>query len=127
MARKLSLWTLVASAALLLAVLGLGALAFADRKLQYASFVAGWRLTSWASATALVVQGTMAVWLSFWVTAFFFHKYSPKLVLFVGFAVPYPIGRAVLFMMSWPQIVTGTLAVVGARFLLNHSSLGGNK
>ncbi|VYT98622.1 Uncharacterised protein [Veillonella ratti] len=48
-------------------------------------------------------------------------------LLFVGFAVPYPIGRAVLFMMSWPQIVTGTLAVVGARFLLNHSSLGGNK
>ncbi len=87
MARKLSLWTLVASAALLLAVLGLGALAFADRTLQYASFVAGWRLTSWASATALVVQGAMAVWLSFWVTAFFFHKYSPKLVLFVGFAV----------------------------------------
>ena len=48
-------------------------------------------------------------------------------VLFVGFAVPYLIGRAVLFKMSWPQIVTGTLAVVGARLLLNHSSLGGNK
>lgn len=53
--------------------------------------------------------------------------YCSFALLSVGFAVPYPIGRAVLFMMSWPQIVTGTLAVVGARFLLNHSSLGGNK
>ena len=87
LARKAAFWTLVAGGLLLAAVLGLGALAFADRKLQYASFVAGWRLTTWASAAALVVQGALAVWLSFWVTAFFFHKYSPKLVLFVGFAV----------------------------------------
>lgn len=87
MAHKVSFWTLVASVVLLLVVLGLGALAFADRTLQYSSFVVGWRLTTWASAAALVVQGAMAVWLSFWVTAFFFHKYSPKLVLFVGFAV----------------------------------------
>ena len=87
MARKASLWTIVASVLLLLAVLGLGALAFADRTLQYTSFVAGWRLTTWAGAASLVLQGAMAVWLSFWVTAFFFHKYSPKLVLFVGFAV----------------------------------------
>jgi Zn-dependent protease with chaperone function len=87
MARKVSLWTLMAGAALLLAVLGLGALAFVDRKLQYKSFVTGWRLTTVASAVALVLQGAMAVWLSFWVTAFFFHKYSPKLIIVVGLAV----------------------------------------
>lgn len=87
MARTASLWTLVASGLLLLAVLGLAALAFADRTLRYTSFVAGWRLTTWASAAALVVQGAMAVWLSFWLTAFFFRQYSPKLVLVVGFAV----------------------------------------
>lgn len=86
-ARKLSFWTMVAGALLLLSVLVLGALAFADRTLQYTSFVTGWRLTTWASAAALVVQGTMAVWLSFWVTAFFFHKYSPKLIIVVGLAV----------------------------------------
>ncbi len=85
--RKASLWTLLASGALLVAVLGLGALAFVDRKLQYTSFVTGWRLTSWASAASLVAQGAMAVWLSFWVTAFFFHKYSPKLIIVVGLAV----------------------------------------
>jgi Zn-dependent protease with chaperone function len=87
MARKVSLGTLVASGVLLLAVLGLGALAFVDRKMQYASFVAGWHLTTWASAASLVLQGAMAVWLSFWVTAVFFHKYSPKLIIVVGLAV----------------------------------------
>ncbi len=87
MARKVSLGTLVASGVLLVAVLCLGALAFVDRKMQYASFVTGWHLTTWASAASLVVQGAMAVWLSFWVTAFFFHKYSPKLIIVVGLAV----------------------------------------
>lgn len=86
-ARKVSLGTLVVSAVLLMAVLGLGGLAFADRTLQYSSFVTGWRLTTVASAVALVLQGAMAVWLSFWVTAFFFHKYSPKLIIVVGLAV----------------------------------------
>ncbi|PJI98626.1 Zn-dependent protease with chaperone function [Acidovorax sp. 69] len=87
LARKVSRETLVASAVLLMAVLGLAGLAFADRTLQYASFVTGWRLTTVASAAALVLQGCMAVWLSFWVTAVFFHKYSPKLIIVVGLAV----------------------------------------
>jgi Zn-dependent protease with chaperone function len=87
LARKASLWTMVAGAVLLVSVLCLGALAFVDRKMQYTSFVTGWHLTTWASAASLVLQGTMAVWLSFWVTAFFFHKYSPKLIIFVGIAV----------------------------------------
>ncbi len=87
MARKVSLGTLVSSGVLLLAVLGLGALAFVDRKMQYASFVTGWHLTTWASAASLMVQGAMAVWLSFWVTAVFFHQYSPKLIIVVGLAV----------------------------------------
>lgn len=85
--RTVSLWTMVASALLLLAVLGLGALAFVDRKMQYTSFVTGWRLTTWASAASLLVQGALAVWLSFWVTAFFFHQYSPKFIVLVGLAV----------------------------------------
>ncbi|MFN3439434.1 MAG: M48 family metalloprotease [Acidovorax sp.] len=87
MARTVSLGALVASGVLLVAVLGLGALAFVDRKMQYASFVTGWHLTTWASAASLVVQGAMAVWLSFWVTAVFFHQYSPKPIIVVGLAV----------------------------------------
>ena len=85
--RKVSLWSMVAGVVLLAAVLGLGALAFVDRKMQYTSFVTGWHLTTWSSAASLVVQGALAVWLSFWVTAFFFHKYSPKLIILVGILV----------------------------------------
>lgn len=50
--------------------------------------------------------------------------YCSFALLFVGFAVPYPIAKAVLFMMSWPQIVTGVLAVVGARFILSRTYIG---
>ena len=96
MARKLALGTLLGSAVLLVAVLCLGALAFVDRTLQYTSFVTGWRLTTVASAAALVLQGVMAVWLSFWVTAFFFHKYSPKLIGVVGLAVAAAVFVAVV-------------------------------
>lgn len=105
--RKASLWTLVAGALLLASVLGLGALAFVDRKMQYTSFVTGWHLTTWASAAALVVQGALAVWLSFWVTAFFFHKYSPKLIIFVGIAVAIGVLMAIKSIFTRVQLDNG--------------------
>ena len=93
--RKASAWTLAAGVLLLASVLGLGALAFVDRKMQYTSFVTGWHLTTWSSAASLIVQGALAVWLSFWLTAFFFHKYSPKLIIFVGIAVAIGVFMAI--------------------------------
>jgi Zn-dependent protease with chaperone function len=109
LARKVSLWTLLASALLLVAVLGLGAMAFVNRKMQYTSFVTGWHLTTWASAASLVVQGALAVWLSFWVTAFFFHKYSPKLILIVGLAVA--VGVFVAVAGIFKRVQSGNHAV----------------
>ena len=50
--------------------------------------------------------------------------YCSFALLFMSCAIPYPIAKAVLFMMSWPQIVTGTLAVIGARFLMSYGSIG---
>lgn len=82
--RRVAGWTLVAGVVVLLAIAGLGALAFGNRKLQYRSFVVGWRLMMLASAAAVVVQGAALVWLSFWVTAFFFNKYFVKLILIAG-------------------------------------------
>ncbi|MDZ7865528.1 M48 family metallopeptidase [Acidovorax sp.] len=102
--RKASLWTLLAGGVLLAAVLGLGALAFVDRKMQYTSFVTGWHLTTWASAAALVVQGALAVWLSFWLTAFFFQKYSPKLIIFVGIAVAIGVLMAIKSIFTRVQL-----------------------
>ncbi len=75
-----AIWTLVLGAALLAAALVLGALAFANRGLRYASFVAGWRLMTVSSAVEVVLQSAMLVWLSFWLTAYFWHSYYIKLI-----------------------------------------------
>ncbi len=56
------------------------ALAFGNRNLQYVSFVTGWRLLMLVSAVEIVLQGVLAVWLSFWSTAIFTHTYFVKLV-----------------------------------------------
>ena len=95
MARRVSLAVLLAGGVLLLVVLALGALAFANRPLQYASFMAGWRITTWASALSLVVQGALLTWLAFWVPAFFVHKYSPKLIILIGLGVAGAVWMAV--------------------------------
>jgi Zn-dependent protease with chaperone function len=84
LADRTAFWTLVGGAALLLVALALGALAFANRGLRYASFVAGWRLMTWSSAATVLVQGVLCVWLSFWVTAYFWHSYYVKLVALAG-------------------------------------------
>ncbi|NUZ04680.1 M48 family metalloprotease [Schlegelella sp. ID0723] len=83
-AERVAYWTLVGGAALLAAALALGALAFASRGLRYASFVAGWRLMTLASAVEVAAQSAMCVWLSFWVTAVFFQSYFVKLIIIAG-------------------------------------------
>jgi Zn-dependent protease with chaperone function len=80
-ARKASLATLALGAAVLVAVAALGALAFASRSAQFWSLAVGWRLLMLGSAAEVVLQGAMCLWLSFWVTAFFFERYYVKLVL----------------------------------------------
>ena len=78
--------TLVLGVALLATALALGALAFVNRGLRYASFVAGWRLMTLASALEVVLQSAMVVWLSFWLTAYFWERYFVKLVVLAGVA-----------------------------------------
>jgi Zn-dependent protease with chaperone function len=85
-AGKISVWTMIAGVAILLIVLGMGGMAFINRRMQYLSFIAGWRLLSMTSAAEVVLQGSMAVWLSFWVTAVYFERYSLKLIAVIGFA-----------------------------------------
>jgi Zn-dependent protease with chaperone function len=83
-AERVASWTLAYGVALLAAALALGALAFTNRALRYASFVAGWRLMTLSSAAEVLLQGAMLVWLSFWVTAFFWERYFVKLVVIAG-------------------------------------------
>jgi Zn-dependent protease with chaperone function len=84
---RAALWILLGGVVLLLAVGALGGMAFVNRKWQYASFVVGWRLMTVASAAEVVLQGAMAVWLSYWVTAFFTQKHYVKLMAVVGLLV----------------------------------------
>lgn len=65
-------------------VLLCAALSFANRTLQYASFVAGWNFLRLTSALQTIAQGALAVWLSYWMTVIWFERYVPKLILIVG-------------------------------------------
>lgn len=80
-------YTVLGNGLLLLLMLGLGALAFANRSLQYRSFVFGWRLLTVSAAAQLILQGAFAVWLSFWLTAHFMQIYIPKLIIIIALMV----------------------------------------
>lgn len=101
---KLAFWTLVGGGLLLALMVGLGYLAFQRREVQYASFVFGWRVLVIASASEMALQGLFAVWLSYWVTAFFLHAYIIKLVLIVGFIAVVAIGRAIISVFRRAQM-----------------------
>ena len=83
-AERAAVWTLIFGVVLLVAAGVLGALAFVNRSLRYASFVAGWRLMTVSSAVEVTLQSAMLVWLSFWLTAYFWHSYYIKLVGIAG-------------------------------------------
>ena len=61
--RTIAIAALVGGVLVLLALGGLGALAFVNRSLQYTSFVTGWRTLTMASTATVLAQGTMVVWL----------------------------------------------------------------
>lgn len=111
-AETVALWTLVASALLVLIVLGLGALAFARREVQSLSFALGWRLLSVFAAAEVVVQGAFVVWLSFWITAFFLEMYAVKLIFIAGVFALIAIATVVIAIFRRPDeqnAVTGEL------------------
>jgi Zn-dependent protease with chaperone function len=95
LADKVAKWSLIGGVFVLLAIVGIGALAFLDAQAQYLSFVLGWNLLRVSSALQVVTQGALLVWLSFWVTAFYTEKYYVKLIviaaIFAGLAVLHAI------------------------------------
>lgn len=103
-ARKASLATLALGAAILVAVAGLGALAFANRSAQLWSLVGGWRLLMVGSAAEVVLQGAMCLWLSFWVTAYFFEQYYIKLVLLAAVFVVLGVAAVVMAIFRRPGL-----------------------
>jgi Zn-dependent protease with chaperone function len=79
-----SLWSAGLGLVSLVVMLVCAALAFSSRGLQYASFVAGWNVLRVASAIQVVVQGFVAVMLSFWGTVVLTEHYYAKLIALVG-------------------------------------------
>jgi len=112
LARKLSLAGLIGGGLTLLAALALGAIAFINRRAQYLSFLLGWRLLTLVSALEVVTQGSLAVWLSFWVTAYFFQIYILKLILLVGLVAAAGIFVAVVAIFKRPPQDMGVEGVV---------------
>lgn len=105
--KQISGWTLLAGAVVLLVIAGLGALAFVNRHLEYLSFLAGWLLLIFASAAAVIVQGALLVWLSFWLTAFFFNVYAIKLIAIVAIGAAMAVFYAVYCLFKRPPRDTG--------------------
>jgi Zn-dependent protease with chaperone function len=79
--RKAAWFTLALGLFTLILVGVLSALAYAYPRRQIAAFVTGWWSMRVLSALEIIIQGTMLVWLSFWLTAYFFEVYFFKLIL----------------------------------------------
>ncbi|MEZ4405574.1 MAG: M48 family metallopeptidase [Polyangiales bacterium] len=80
LARSVARWTLALGVFATLLGAGLALLARYRPSAQYASFVFGWRAMQVFAAVETVAQGAMLVWLSFWLTAYFFHFYAVKII-----------------------------------------------
>ena len=87
-----------------LAMIGLlSALTFASQRLQYWSLIAGWRVLTLVSTVEVLIQGSLAVWLSFWLTAFFMHVYVIKLILIIGLLAAAAMLVAVVHIFKTPK------------------------
>lgn len=105
MAGQVSAAALIAGVVMLLVICTLGAAAFANRQMQYLSFVTGWRLLTLFCAIEVVAQGAALVWLAFWFTAFFFKVYFVKLIAIAAIAATLAVFYAVVCIFKrMPQI-----------------------
>lgn len=82
--RRVSGWALALGLFGTLLGAGFALLAHLHARSQYLSFVVGWRAMQVFAAVETVTQCAIAVWLAYWVTAFFFNVYIPQLILLVA-------------------------------------------
>jgi Zn-dependent protease with chaperone function len=102
---------ILAAGLLMLAMIAvLGRMAFKGRNAQYRSLVLAWRLLAGSSALMVVAQSAVVVWLSFWVTAYFFHIYFIKLIAVFGIVAGVAAVTAVVRIFAqipWEMVVDG--------------------
>lgn len=112
-ARRLSLFALGLA---LLGLLGAVVLGFTVSRFpgrQYALFLGGWVGLTAVSAVEVVVQGALAVWMSYWATALVMNVYVPKLILIVAVAAAFGVWTALrgIFHRVRPAVQVGGEAV----------------
>jgi len=81
-----------------------GLAAFVSRPFQFISFVVGWNVLRVTGALQAIGQGGLAVWLSYWVTALWFNRYSPKLIGVVGLLAAMAIFLVVVAIFRRPPM-----------------------
>ncbi|ATB40910.1 peptidase M48 [Cystobacter fuscus] len=78
--------------------------AFVSRPFQYGSFVVGWNVLRVTGALQVLAQGGLAVWLSYWMTAVWFERYYPKLILMVGILAGFALFHVVVAIFRRPAM-----------------------
>ena len=94
--------SLIGGIFVLLAIFGIGGLAFYNRRAQYLSLVTGWNLLRVTSALQMVTQAALVVWLSFWVTAFFLERFFVKIILVVAIIAGAAVLHAIVGIFKRP-------------------------
>jgi Zn-dependent protease with chaperone function len=102
LADKVAKASLIAGVFVLIAIFGIGGLAFYNRRAQYLSLVTGWNLLRVTSALQIVTQAALVVWLSFWLTAFFFERYFVKIILIVAIVAGAGVLHAIVGIFKRP-------------------------
>ena len=82
--RSAALISLLLGAASVLLAVACAAISFLSRGAQYWSFLVGWQAFRVASSAQVVLQGVIAVGLSYWMTAVWLQRFVPKLILVVA-------------------------------------------
>jgi len=78
--------------------------AFVSRPLQYGGFVVGWNVLRVTGALQALAQGALAVWLSYWMTAVWFERYYPKLIVIVGVLAAFALFQVVRAIFRRPAM-----------------------
>jgi Zn-dependent protease with chaperone function len=111
LARRAGAWALALGLFMTLFGAALALLAHASARAQYGAFVLGWRSMQVFAAVQTIVQGVLAVWLSYWLTAFFLHVYVVKLILVVALFAAYAAWHVLKAIFVSPPAPSGVAAV----------------
>ncbi|MBI1371397.1 MAG: M48 family metalloprotease [Phycisphaera sp.] len=100
---RLSMWSIIGG----VAVFALGGICvLASLRSQYAQYVSlsiGWHVLRLFSAAQVFIQGVLIIALSYWVTAFWFEIYVPKLIILAAVFTLIAVGATIKAIFTKPS------------------------